>query len=101
MREAARAVLDDLAQQAKGLPGVAEAVQTILKIVGGADAEAHARLAVERLANLAAAAALAAGAPSFIAEQFAQAHLAGPRGDSYGAIVIDGTEKILARALPA
>jgi putative acyl-CoA dehydrogenase len=99
--DAARAVLGDLAQETKGLPGSAETVQSIVKILGGADAEAHARFAVERLAILAAAAALQSGAPDFVAEQFARALLAGPRGASYGAAAVAEPEKILSRALPS
>ncbi|MGI8525610.1 MAG: acyl-CoA dehydrogenase family protein, partial [Pseudolabrys sp.] len=73
--EAARGVIEDLAREAKGLPGGAEAVQTIIKIVDSANAEAYARLAVERLAILAAVAALATTKPSFVAEQFTRVHL--------------------------
>jgi putative acyl-CoA dehydrogenase len=99
--EVARAVLDQLGREAHGLPGSAETVRSILKILGGNDAEAHARFAVEQLAKLAAAAALQSGAPAFVAEQFAQVHLAERRGSSYGAVAIVEPEKILSRALPS
>ena len=99
--DAARGVLADLGQEAKGLPGSTETLQNILKILSGGDAEAHARFAVERLAVLAAAAALQTGAPAFVAEQFAGVHLAGPRGASYGAAKVPVAENLLSRALPA
>ena len=57
--EAARAVLADLARETADLPGAAEAVAAIGKVD-----EAHARGAVERVALLAAAAALRRSAPA-------------------------------------
>jgi putative acyl-CoA dehydrogenase len=98
--DAARAVLQELAEDAKDLPGAAEAAGAIVQILGGRNAEAQARLAVERLAVLAAAAALQAGAPSTVAEQFALAYLTGQRGLSYGAIMAGDSTAVLARVLP-
>ena len=64
--------------------------------------EALARMTVERLALLAAAAALRGSAPSRIADQFARARLAGAHGALYGAQAIDPAtaELLLQRALP-
>ncbi|MBV9555577.1 MAG: acyl-CoA dehydrogenase family protein [Pseudolabrys sp.] len=98
---AARDVIRDLARDAAMLPGATQAAQLVELILGGAYAESQARLAVECIARLAAAAALQTSAPSFVAEQFARAHLSGPRGTTYGAIVVEAPEKILSRALPA
>ena len=64
--------------------------------------EAQARLAVERLALLAAAAALRASAPAAVAELFARTRLNGPRGVMLGTSNINAAEidALLARALP-
>ena len=99
--EVAREVLASLAQATRDLPGSAEAVALIGKTFGGASAESQARLAVEKLATLAAAAALGSGAPTDIAAAFAQARLSGSRGSTYGATVIAQPARILDRALPA
>jgi putative acyl-CoA dehydrogenase len=68
-----------------------------------AEAEPQARAAVERLALLAAAAALADSAPLNVTESFARARLAGRRGSTYGTAELDAQEtaSILDRALPA
>src|SRR5206468_9611000 len=50
--DAAGAVLQDLAEQAKGLPGAGEAVMFIGKAFGRAVSERVARVGVERLALL-------------------------------------------------
>jgi putative acyl-CoA dehydrogenase len=64
--------------------------------------EAQARLAVERLALLAAAAALRVSAPAAVAELFARTRLVGQRGAMLGTsdISVTETEALLARALP-
>ncbi len=64
--------------------------------------EGAARGAVGKLALLAAAAALEAGAPPAVAEAFARTRLREPRGALYGADGADGTtaELLLQRALP-
>jgi putative acyl-CoA dehydrogenase len=98
--EAARSVLGDFAAAARDLPGGAEAAARVTHNLGGGDAEAQARFGVEQLALLAAAAALRAHAPEEIANAFAQANLAQPRGSSFGAAAVPGAEKILERALP-
>jgi putative acyl-CoA dehydrogenase len=100
--DAARAVLTNLARSAAGLPGAAEAAEFIVKALSAADAEAHARAAVEHLAVLAAAAALAESGPQSIADVFAATRLR-RRGATYGTAQIDDglATRILMRALPA
>jgi putative acyl-CoA dehydrogenase len=100
--EAARAVLADLAKACAGLPGAAEAAGLIAKTFAAADGEAHARAAVERLAMLAATAALSESAPG-AAEAFARTRLATPRGGTLGTSDLsDGDAgNLLNRALPA
>ena len=67
-----------------------------------ADGEAKARAAVERLAMLAATAALAEGAPA-AAEAFARTRLAVPRGGTFGTADLGPSDVVtlLDRALPA
>jgi hypothetical protein len=67
-----------------------------------ADGEARARAAVERLAMLAAAAALAEGVPS-AAEAFARTRLATARGGTFGTadLAAPDVATLLDRALPA
>ena len=99
--EAARAVLADLVRQCGDLPGAKEAAAFIAKTLSGADGEAQARAAVERLALLAAAAALTESAPS-VAEPFARARLLARRGGTFGTCGLSGTEVTMLseRALP-
>jgi putative acyl-CoA dehydrogenase len=97
----ARTVLAGLAHAAGGLPGCADAI----KFVEGAlstDDEAHARAAVERLALLAAVAALRGSAPD-IAPVFARHRLAAPFARLYGAAALAPSEaaRLTERALPA
>jgi putative acyl-CoA dehydrogenase len=100
--EAAREVLGDLVAACGNLPGAKDAAGFIAKTLSAADGEAHARTAVERLAILAAAAALAEGAPE-MAEAFARTRLATRRGGTFGTSDISDNEvvKLLDRALPA
>ena len=100
--EAARAVLGELAREAADLPGAAEAAALIVKIAASDAAEAHARLAVERLAQLAAAAALKASAPAAVAASFARTRLAGRAAASFGTSALDPAtmSSLLERALP-
>jgi len=81
--EAARGVLAALVQRCGDLPGAGEAADFIAKTLSAADGEAKARAAVERLALLAAAAALSESAPS-VAEAFARTRLSVPRGGTFG-----------------
>jgi len=99
--EAATAILKSLAQETKGLPGAGEAVAQIGKAFRRGDAESVARLAVEKLALLAATAALNAISPRH-AELFAATRLAGNHGGMYGAVDLapDDIGRLLDRALP-
>jgi putative acyl-CoA dehydrogenase len=99
--EVVQTVLDALANDAEGLPGVRETrVQIGEALAAG---EAQARFAVERLALLAAAAALRGSAPAAVAELFARTRLVGPRGVMLGTSDINAAEidALLVRALPA
>jgi len=98
--DGAQAALDALAEDAAGLPGVREARALIGQAL--AAGEAQARLAVERLALLAAAGALRASAPASVAELFARTRLNGPSGVMLGTSDIKPAEidALLARALP-
>ena len=100
--DAATAILQGLAQETKGLPGAGEAVASIGKAFRRGDAESVARLAVEKLALLAATAALNAVSPRH-AELFATTRLAGNHGGMYGAVDLapDDIGRLLDRALPA
>ncbi len=100
--EGAGAILDTLAWETKGLPGAGEATAFIGKAFRRPDAEGVARLAVEKLALLAATAALNAVSPHH-AELFATTRLAGNHGGMYGAVDLapDDIGRLLDRALPA
>jgi putative acyl-CoA dehydrogenase len=99
--EAALGILRRLAEETQGLPGAGEAMAFIGKAFRRGDAESVARLAVERLALLAAAAALNQISPRH-AELFATTRLAGNHGGMYGAVDLaaDDTGRLLDRALP-
>ena len=99
--DAAGAVLQDLAEQAKGLPGAGEAVMFIANGFRRPDSERVARLAVEKLALLAAAAALNKVSPRQ-AELFAATRLAAGHPNMYGAVDLAGGDirSLLERALP-
>jgi putative acyl-CoA dehydrogenase len=100
--KATRQVVADLAGATPGLPGASEAASVIENTLRSGEAEAHARAAVERLAQLAALAALNEWAPT-IAESFARARLSNPIGQTYGTARLsdDEVERLLGRALPA
>jgi len=100
--EGAQAVIADLVQTTRDLPGAQDAASFLVSTLRSAEAEANARGAVERLALLAAAAALGETAPA-IAETFARARLAEPSGPTYGTIRLSNEEVacLLDRALPA
>src|SRR5258706_541795 len=99
--DAASAVLQDLAEEAKGLPGAGDTVAFIGKAFHRPDSERVARLAVEKLALLAAAAALNKVSPHH-AELFAATRLAGNHASMYGAadLANDDIRGLLERALP-
>lgn len=99
--EAAMAVLQSLAAETKDLPGAGEAVAFIGKTFRRPDGERVARLAVEKLALLAAAAALI-GVSSHHAKLFASTRLAADHASMYGAVEIESGDvrALLERALP-
>jgi putative acyl-CoA dehydrogenase len=99
--DAAAAVVQGLAGQAGGLPGASESVAFIAKALRRPDGEGVARLAVEKLALLAAAAALNEVSPRH-AELFAATRLAGNHASMYGAVDLAGDDirGLLERALP-
>ncbi len=99
--EAASAVLHALAGQASGLPGVAETAAFIGNAFREANGERTARLAVEKLALLAATAALNEVSPRH-AGLFATTRLAGNHASMYGAVDLAGDDirGLLERALP-
>jgi putative acyl-CoA dehydrogenase len=99
--EAAMAVLQSLAAGTKGLSGAGEAVAFIGKTFRRADGERVARVAVEKLALLAAAAALSDVSPHN-AELFAATRLAANHASMYGAVELAGGDvrALLERALP-
>src|SRR5205085_9647639 len=101
--QAARAVLGDLVATCGGLPGAREAAAFIGKTLMSADGEARARAAVEKLALLAAAAALNESAPPAVAEAFTRTRLATARGGTFGTADLNAAEVsiLLDRALPA
>ena len=101
--EGARAVLARLAAEAVDLAGVGEVVSFIETALSTAQAQARGRAVVERLAVLAAAAALRESAPPAIAEMFARSRLAAPRGATFGTSDLSAADAdlILQRALPA
>jgi putative acyl-CoA dehydrogenase len=99
--DTAAAVLHDLAEQVSGLPGAREAATFIGQAFRLRDSERLARLAVERLALLAATAALNGVMPRH-AELFAMTRLAGTHAGMYGAVDLadEDINGLLARALP-
>ena len=99
--EAAAAVLQGLAGETKGLPGAGEAVAFIGNGFRRPDCERVARLAVGKLALLAAGAALNKVSPHH-AELFATTRLAGNHASMYGAVDLAGSDisALLERALP-
>jgi putative acyl-CoA dehydrogenase len=99
--DAATGVLRGLIAETKGLPGVAEAAAFIGNTFRRADSERVARLAVEKLAMLAAAAALNGVSPRS-AELFAATRLAENHASMYGAVDLAGDDirVLLERALP-
>jgi putative acyl-CoA dehydrogenase len=99
--EAARAVLADLVTACAELAGAKQAAAFIGKTFMGADGEAKARAAVEKLAMLTAAAALAESAPT-VAAAFARTRLEVSRGGTFGTSDLATAEvgALLERALP-
>src|SRR5215470_6706129 len=98
--EAALSVMRALGEQTQGLPGAADAAALIGKTFHRADSERVARLAVEKLALLAAAAALNK-VSSRHAELFALTRLAAPHASMLGAVDLEPADihSLLERAL--
>ena len=94
-------MLQGLVADTKGLPGAADAVAFIGKAFRRPDSERVARLAVEKLALLAAVAALNKVSPHH-AELFAATRLAANHASMYGAVDLasDDIRGLLDRALP-
>src|SRR5947208_8276748 len=99
--DAVVSVLQDLGEASQGLPGAGEAAQFIAKAFRRPDSERMARLAVEKLALLAAAAALNKVAPRS-AELFAATGLAVGTPSMSGAVDLanEDIRSLLQRALP-
>jgi putative acyl-CoA dehydrogenase len=98
--EAARVVFAQLVKEAGDLPGCGDAVKFIEHALSATE-EAHARAGVERLALLAAVAALRSSAPE-VAPIFARHRLAAPFTRLFGAAELApaDTTRLLDRALP-
>jgi putative acyl-CoA dehydrogenase len=99
--EGARIALGEIVRDAAALPGIDDALQFIQRALAANDAEAKARAAVERLALVAASAALARSAPA-VAVVFARARLSNGRGANFGTSDLSDDESglLLKRALP-
>jgi putative acyl-CoA dehydrogenase len=99
--EAASGIVHELTGETLGLPGAGEATAFIGKAFRRPDSERVARLAVEKLALLAASAALNAVSPRH-AQLFAATRLAGNHAGMYGAVDLahDDISGLLGRALP-
>jgi putative acyl-CoA dehydrogenase len=99
--DAATAVVQGLARETGGLSGAGEAAAFIGKAFRRPDGEHVARLAVEKLALLAAAAALNQVSPHH-AETFARTRLATTHAGMFGAVDLASGDitSLLARALP-
>jgi len=99
--DAAATILRALAEQTKGLPGANEAANFIANAFRRPDGERIARLAVEKLAVLAATAALNQVSPRH-AELFAMTRLAANHASMYGAVDLElkDIRALLDHALP-
>ena len=99
--EVASSIVHELTGETLGLPGAGEATAFIGKAFRRPDSERVARLAVEKLALLAAAAALNAVSPRH-AQLFAATRLAGNHAGMYGAVDLasEDVRGLLERALP-
>jgi len=99
--EAARTALAALAEEAADLPDALAALDFVARAVAAEDAEGEARAAVDRLALLAAAAALRQSAPE-VAALFARTRLEDRHGAMYGTsrIALDEARRLIDRALP-
>jgi putative acyl-CoA dehydrogenase len=102
-REAAREVLAALAEEAADLPGTRASADFLERAFSAHNPEADARAAVDRLALLAAAAALGQSAGRKIADLFAGTRLENRHGAIHGTseIAPDEARRLIDRALPA
>ena len=101
--ELTRAALAFLAGEASGLPGVRAAAAFLEDMLAADHIETNARAATERLALLAAAAALQRSAPPIVAESFTRRRLVASHDAMFGAVGLPtpDTEVVLQRALNA
>jgi putative acyl-CoA dehydrogenase len=101
--EAGRAMLAALAEEVADLPGTGAACAAVEGAFLAPDAEATARVAVERLALLAAAAALRHSAGLEVATLFARTRLQDGHGPMYGTseISLEEARRLIDRALPS
>jgi putative acyl-CoA dehydrogenase len=99
--EVASSIVHELTGETLGLPGAGEAITFLGKAFRRPDSERVARLAVEKLALLAASAALNAVSPRH-AQLFAATRLAGNHAGMYGAVDLASVDVrgLLERALP-
>ena len=99
--DAAAGIMHDLTGETAGLPGASEAIAFVGNAFRRPDSERVARLAVERLALLAALAALNAVSPRH-AELFAATRLAENHASMYGAVDLaaEDIRGLLERVLP-
>ena len=99
--EVASSIVHELTGETLGLPGAGEAIAFLGKAFRRPDSERVARLAVEKLALMAASAALNAVSPPH-AQLFAATRLAGNHAGMYGAVDLahDDISRLLDRALP-
>jgi putative acyl-CoA dehydrogenase len=102
-REAAQGLLDTLAAESADLPGTRTAADFAAAALTDVGGEARARATVDRLARLAAVAALRESAPPTVAELFARARLANGQRAMYGTsdLAADEGRHLLERALPS
>jgi putative acyl-CoA dehydrogenase len=100
--EASRVVIAELLVEARDLPGAQAAAHLIERTLAGTENEARARIVMEQLARLAAAAALCETAPLEVAVSYARTRLDGFRSVTYGTRPLDPAEAatLLARAWP-
>ncbi len=100
--DSALSILQEIVGETAGLPGAADAASLVAAAFRRPDSERVARLAVEKLALLAATAALNQISPRH-AELFANSRLAGNHASMYGAVDFarDDTGRLLGRALPS
>jgi putative acyl-CoA dehydrogenase len=83
--DTARELLAALGEVARGLPGVAAAVSTVIADLSDSEGEGRARRAAELLGRMIAVAALAELAPRPVVEAYARLRLAGREYGTYGA----------------